>query len=143
MRAPIALPARRTSTSSFDAGRDFEREIVVKVNAPEVLRAELARPSWRGEHVALGTNTDPYQWVEGRYRLMAGIWAALRDAANPCSVLTKSPLLLRDLALMLEIAERTSFSAVPVDPDARREGLAGDGAAHARARGHGSRRSPS
>jgi DNA repair photolyase len=95
----------------FDAGRDFEREIVVKVNAPEVLRAELARRSWKREHVALGTNTDPYQWVEGRYRLMEGIWEALRDAANPCSVLTKSPLLLRDLKLMLEIAQRTSFSA--------------------------------
>ena len=95
----------------FDAGRDFEREIVVKVNAPEVLRAELARPSWSGEHVALGTNTDPYQWVEGRYRLMEGIWEALRDAANPCSVLTKSPLLLRDLPLMLQIAERASFGA--------------------------------
>jgi DNA repair photolyase len=95
----------------FDAGRDFEREIVVKVNAPEVLRAELARRSWKREHVALGTNTDPYQWVEGRYRLMEGIWEALRDAANPCSVLTKSPLLLRDLPLMLQIAERASFSA--------------------------------
>jgi DNA repair photolyase len=95
----------------FNAGRDFEKEIVVKVNAPEVLRTELARPSWKREHVALGTNTDPYQWVEGRYRLMEGIWEALRDAANPCSVLTKSPLLLRDLPLMLEIAERASFSA--------------------------------
>jgi DNA repair photolyase len=96
----------------FDAGRDFEREIVVKINAPEVLRVELARPAWGHEHVALGTNTDPYQWVEGRYKLMRGIWEALRDAANPCSVLTKSPLLLRDLDLMLEIAERTEFSAM-------------------------------
>jgi DNA repair photolyase len=95
----------------FDAGRDFEREIVVKVNAPERLRVELAKPSWKGERVALGTNTDPYQWVEGRYRLMPGIWEAFRDAANPCSVLTKSPLLLRDLDLMREINERTSFSA--------------------------------
>jgi len=95
----------------FDAGRDFEREIVVKVNAPELLRAELARPSWKGEHVALGTNTDPYQWVEGRYKLMPGIWEAMRDAANPCSVLTKSPLLLRDLPLMKEIAARTEFGA--------------------------------
>jgi DNA repair photolyase len=95
----------------FDAGRDFEREIVVKVNAPEVLRVELARRSWQGEHVALGTNTDPYQWVEGRYELMPGIWAALRDAANPCSVLTKSPLLLRDLPLMRELAAVTDFSA--------------------------------
>ena len=104
--------ARPTHTYlDFNAGRDFEREIVVKVNAPEVLRAELARPSWKREHVALGTNTDPYQWVEGRYRLMVGIWEALRDAAQPCSVLTKSPLLLRDLDLMLEIAARTSFSA--------------------------------
>ena len=95
----------------FDAGRDFEREIVVKVNAPEVLRAELGRASWAREHVALGTNTDPYQWVEGRYRLMTGIWEAMRDAANPCSVLTKSPLLLRDLDLMVEIAQRTSLTA--------------------------------
>ncbi len=99
----------------FDAGRDFEREIIVKVNAPEVLRVELARGSWKREHVALGTNTDPYQWVEGRYRLMVGIWEALRDAAggagNPCSVLTKSPLLLRDLPLMLQIARRTAISA--------------------------------
>jgi DNA repair photolyase len=61
--------------------------------------------------VALGTNTDPYQWAEGRYKLMPGIWEAMRDAANPCSVLTKSPLLLRDLGLMKEIAERTEFSA--------------------------------
>jgi DNA repair photolyase len=95
----------------FDAGRDFEREIVVKVNAPELLRAELARPSWTHEHVALGTNTDPYQWAEGRYKLMTGIWEAMRDAANPCSILTKSPLLLRDLRLMRQIAERTEFSA--------------------------------
>src|SRR5713101_7539716 len=104
--------ARPTHTYlNFNAGRDFEREIVVKVNAPEVLRVELARPSWKHEHVALGTNTDPYQWVESRYRLMEGIWEALRDAANPCSVLTKSPLLLRDLPLMLQIAERASFTA--------------------------------
>jgi DNA repair photolyase len=81
------------------------------VNVPERLRAELARPSWRGEHVALGTNTDPYQWVEGRYRLMEGIWEAMRDHSNPCSVLTKSPLLLRDLALMRELVERTEFVA--------------------------------
>ena len=50
---------------------------------PEVLRVELARPSWKGEHVAMGTNTDPYQWVEGRYKLMRGIWEALRDCGQP------------------------------------------------------------
>src|SRR5918998_5531623 len=95
----------------MNAGRDFEREIIVKVNVPEVLRAELARPSWKRAHVALGTNTDPYQWVEGRYKLMRGIWAALRDAANPCSILTKSPLVLRDVDLLQEIAARTEISA--------------------------------
>jgi DNA repair photolyase len=104
--------ARPTHTYlDMDAGRDFEREIVVKVNAPEVLRAELARPSWRREHVAMGTNTDPYQWVEGRYRLMPGIWEALRDSATPCSVLTKSPLLLRDKKLMLQVQERAPIAA--------------------------------
>ena len=95
----------------LNAGRDFEKEIVVKVNVPEVLRTELARPSWKRQHIAMGTNTDPYQWVEGRYKLMRGIWQVLRDAANPCSILTKSPLLLRDLDLMREIAERTEISA--------------------------------
>ena len=104
--------ARPTHTYlDFNAGRDFEREIVVKVNAPEVARAELMRPSWKREHVALGTNTDPYQWVESRYRLMPGIWEAMRDSGTPCSVLTKSPLLLRDLELMKEIHERVGFAA--------------------------------
>ncbi|HXR13531.1 MAG TPA: radical SAM protein [Solirubrobacteraceae bacterium] len=95
----------------LDAGRDFEREIVVKVNAPEVLRGELARPSWTREHVALGTNTDPYQWVEARYRLMPGIWRALLESATPCSVLTKSPLLLRDIELLRELAGEGLLSA--------------------------------
>ncbi len=102
-RHPRCLLARR--------GRDFEKEIVVKVNVPEVLRKELARPSWKREHIAMGTNTDPYQWVEGRYKLMRGIWEVMRDAANPCSILTKSPLLLRDVDLMREIAARTEISA--------------------------------
>jgi DNA repair photolyase len=95
----------------LDAGRDFEREIVVKVNAPEVLRAELRRPSWRGQHVALGTNTDPYQWVERRYGLTRAIFQVLLEARNPCSVLTKSPLLLRDADLFAELVARTEFSA--------------------------------
>jgi DNA repair photolyase len=104
--------ARPTHTYlDLNAREDFEREIVVKVNVPELVRAELAKPSWKGDHVALGTNTDPYQWVEGRYRLMEGIWEAMRDFANPCSVLTKSPLLLRDKALMRELVDRTDFVA--------------------------------
>jgi DNA repair photolyase len=96
---------------NFDAGRDFERRIVVKVNAPEVLRRELRRKSWTGAHVAMGTNTDPYQRCEGRYRLTRGVLEALRDYANPCSVLTKSPLLLRDLELFVELVETAGFSA--------------------------------
>jgi DNA repair photolyase len=95
----------------LNAREDFEREIVVKVNVPEVLRAELARPSWKGASVALGTNTDPYQWVEKRYRLTRGVLEALRDASNPCSVLTKSPLLLRDADVLREIGERAEVSA--------------------------------
>jgi DNA repair photolyase len=96
---------------NFDAGRDFEQRIVVKVNAPEVLRRELRRKSWTGAHVAMGTNTDPYQRCEGRYRLTRGVLEVLRDYANPCSVLTKSPLLLRDLDLFVELAETAGFSA--------------------------------
>jgi DNA repair photolyase len=104
--------ARPTHTYlDFNAGRDFEKEIVVKVNVPEVARAELMRPSWKREHVALGTNTDPYQWVEGRYRLMPGIWEAMRDSGTPSSVLTKSPLLLRDIELMKEVHEAAGFAA--------------------------------
>jgi DNA repair photolyase len=95
----------------FNAGRDFEKEIVVKVNVPEVARAELMRPSWTREHVALGTNTDPYQWVEGRYRLMPGIWEAMRDSRTPSSVLTKSPLLVRDIELFKQIHEVAGFAA--------------------------------
>src|SRR5215212_9277441 len=104
--------ARPTHTYlDFDAGRDFEKEIVVKVNVPEVARAQLMRPSWKREHVALGTNTDPYQWVEGRYRLMPGIWEAMRDSRTPSSVLTKSPLLLRDVELFKQIHEVAGFAA--------------------------------
>ena len=94
----------------FDAGRDFEREIVVKVNVPELLRAELAKPTWKRELVALGTNTDPYQWVESRYRMMPEILAALEEAETPVSVLTKSPLVMRDV----EIFERMAKRGLPV-----------------------------
>ena len=103
---------RSTSSTTGDARRPTRNRSTDSALASTFKgRAELARSAWKGEHVALGTNTDPYQWVEGRYKLMEGIWAALRDAANPCSVLTKSPLLLRDLRLMSEIAARASISA--------------------------------
>jgi DNA repair photolyase len=86
--------ARPTHTYlDFDAGRDFDTQIVVKVNVVEVLRKELARPGWQRPHVALGTNTDPYQRAEGRYRLMPGIIAALAASGTPLSILTKGTLL--------------------------------------------------
>jgi DNA repair photolyase len=104
--------ARPTHTYlGFNARDDFDRQIVVKVNAPELVRAETRRPSWKREVVALGTNTDPYQWVEGRYKLMPGIWEALRDSRTPCSVLTKSPLVTRDIALLKEMSDMGLFSA--------------------------------
>jgi DNA repair photolyase len=117
--------ARRTHTYlDLNAGRDFEREIVVKVNVPERLRAELARPSWKRELVALGTNTDPYQWVESRYRMMPEILAALEQAETPVSVLTKSPLVLRDLEIFERLAQHLPVSvnlSVPtLDEDAWR-----------------------
>ncbi len=100
--------ARNTHTYlDLDAGEDFDRRIVVKVNAPELLRAELAAPGWRGDPIAMGTNVDCYQRAEGRYRLMPGIIAALRDFANPFSILTKGTLILRDLDLLRQAAEVT------------------------------------
>jgi DNA repair photolyase len=104
--------ARNTHTYlDLDYGNDFDSKIVVKVNAPEALRRELASPKWTGEHIAMGTNVDPYQRAEGRYRLMRGILEALRDASNPFSILTKGSLILRDLDLLSECAERTDVGA--------------------------------
>jgi len=100
--------ARKTHTYlDLDSGQDFNSKIVVKVNAPELARRELAAPKWRGEHVAMGTNVDCYQRAEGKYRLMPGIIGALKDAANPFSILTKGTLILRDLDLLAEAAEVT------------------------------------
>ncbi|MFI9559451.1 Rv2578c family radical SAM protein [Nonomuraea endophytica] len=103
--------ARNTHTYlDLDAGLDFDSKVVVKVNAPELTRRELAAPRWQGGHVAMGTNVDCYQRAEGRYQLMPGILAALRDAANPFSILTKGTLILRDLDLLTEAAQVTDVS---------------------------------
>jgi DNA repair photolyase len=88
-------------------GEDFDRKIVVKINAVEKLRAELRAPTWRGDPIAMGTNTDPYQRCEGKYRLTRGIIEALTERANPFSILTKSALILRDLDLLKRAAEVT------------------------------------
>jgi DNA repair photolyase len=104
--------ARPTHTYlDMNAGRDFETKIIVKVNAPEVLRRELSAKRWKGEHIAMGTNTDPYQRAEGRYKLMRGIIEALSDYRNPFSILTKGTLILRDVDLLTRAAEVAPVSA--------------------------------
>jgi DNA repair photolyase len=103
--------ARKTHTYlDLDAGLDFDSQIIVKVNAPELLGRELAAPKWRGQHIAMGTNVDCYQRAEGRYQLMPGILTALRDHANPFSILTKGSLILRDLPLLEEAAQVTEVA---------------------------------
>ncbi|HET6286265.1 MAG TPA: intein-containing Rv2578c family radical SAM protein [Amycolatopsis sp.] len=98
--------ARNTHTYlDFDAGRDFDTQVIVKVNAPEVLAAQLRRPGWTREHVAMGTNTDPYQRAEGRYRLMPRVITALADSGTPLSILTKGTVLARDLPLLESVSK--------------------------------------
>ena len=112
--------ARNTHTYlDFDAGHDFDTQVVVKVNAPEVLAAQLKRPSWRREHVAMGTNTDPYQRAEGRYRLMPGIITALARSGTPLSVLTKGTVLARDLPLLQAVSADVPGQPGGVDRAAR------------------------
>lgn len=94
----------------LDAGRDFDSQIVVKTNIAAVLRNELRRRSWHQEPVALGTNTDPYQRAEGRYRLMPGIIRALAESGTPFSILTKGTLLRRDLPLLTMAARQVPVS---------------------------------
>lgn len=94
----------------LDAGRDFDSQLIVKINIEQALRKDLAKSTWTREHVALGTNTDPYQRAEGRYRLMPGIIDALAESGTPMSVLTKGSLLRRDLPRLVE-----ARLSVPVD----------------------------
>ncbi|GGT96328.1 Rv2578c family radical SAM protein [Streptomyces lateritius] len=91
----------------LDTGLGFDSQIVVKINAPELLRGHLASRRWQGAHIAMGTNVDCYQRAEGRYQLMPGIISALSDHANPFSILTKGTLILRDLDLLVRAAELT------------------------------------
>jgi DNA repair photolyase len=90
----------------LDGVREWGSVLGVKVNIAGVLRAELSRPSWRPEEIAIGTATDPYQALEGRYRLMRDILAALRDARAPFHITTRSPLIVRDLELLAACARR-------------------------------------
>jgi DNA repair photolyase len=103
--------ARSTHTyMDMNAGRDFETKIVVKVNAPELLKKELRAKRWKGEHIAMGTATDPYQRAEGRYKLMPKIIETLAMYRNPFSILTKGTLIMRDLELLMDAAAVTDVS---------------------------------
>ncbi|WP_255026777.1 Rv2578c family radical SAM protein [Rhodococcus sp. GA1] len=105
----------------LDGGHDFDSQLVVKTNVAAVLRRELARRSWTREHVALGTNTDPYQRAEGRYRLMPGVIRAFAESGTPFSILTKGTLLRRDLPLLSLAAGQVDVSvavSLPIgDPE--------------------------
>ena len=88
----------------------YGRSIRVKTNIAEVLARELARPSWRREGVAIGAATDPYQPAEGRYRLTRACLEVLSKAWNPFSLITRGPLVVRDLDVLQEASTRTEVS---------------------------------
>ncbi|MFY9780729.1 MAG: radical SAM protein, partial [Candidatus Baltobacteraceae bacterium] len=97
--------ARRTHEFlERDGVSEWGSLISVKINAPEVLRRELASPSWNGDEVAIGTATDPYQPLEGRYRITRRILQELVRARTPASLITRSPLVLRDADVLRELA---------------------------------------
>jgi DNA repair photolyase len=101
--------ARKSHTYlDLDSGHDFDTQVVVKVNAVEVLTRQLRARSWQREHVAMGTNTDPYQRAEGRYRLMPGIVGALGRSGTPLSILTKGTVMSRDIPLLAAVAKDVS-----------------------------------
>jgi DNA repair photolyase len=98
---------RRADRPSDDR---YGRSIRVKVNVVEVLRAELARASWERETVAIGAATDPYQPAEGRYRLTRGCLGALAEGHNPFSIITRGPMIVRDVDVLVEAAKRAKVS---------------------------------
>ncbi|WP_067545637.1 Rv2578c family radical SAM protein [Nocardia crassostreae] len=108
----------------LDSGNDFDSQIVVKTNVVPILRKELHKRSWRREPVALGTNTDPYQRAEGRYRLMPGIIGALTESGTGFSILTKGTLMRRDLPLLTQAARQVpvhlAVSLAILDPELHR-----------------------
>jgi len=98
---------RRADRPSDDR---YGRSIRVKVNIAEVLRRELARPSWEQELVALGAATDPYQPAEGRYKLTRACLEVLAEASNPFSIITRGPMIVRDIDVLAEAARRAKVS---------------------------------
>lgn len=109
----------------FDIAGEFDSQIVVKINAVELARAETSPARWSGDSIAMGTNTDPYQPAEGRYRLTRGIVEVLTERHNPFTILTKSTLALRDVDLFADAATHSqvsvSFSIGTLDPDVWRQ----------------------
>ena len=107
------------------AGRPFDARygtsIRVKVNVAEVLAGELRRPSWKGEHIAIGAATDPYQPAEGRYRLTRACIEALGAAGNQFSIITRGPMIVRDIDVLQEASRRAhvsvTFSVPTIDDD--------------------------
>jgi DNA repair photolyase len=109
----------------FGAGTDFDRKIVVKKNAPEVLRRELDRPAWRGEVIMFSGNTDCYQPLEASYELTRRCLSVCLEYRNPVALVTKSALIRRDVDLLAALAQRARASvmisvAFARDEDARR-----------------------
>src|SRR3954471_2643283 len=99
----------------------YGRSIRVKVNVVDVLRHELARRSWRGEGVVIGAATDPYQPCEGRYRLTRACLEVLRDARNPLHIITRGPMIVRDVDVLVEAAKRAEVSVTFSVPTLDRE----------------------
>jgi DNA repair photolyase len=113
---------RRADRPSDDR---YGKSIRVKVNVADVLRLELARPSWEREWIAIGAATDPYQPAEGRYRLTRACIEALAEARNPFSIITRGPMIVRDIDVLVEAARRASvsvtFSIPTLDDDVWRK----------------------
>jgi DNA repair photolyase len=115
--------ARRYQTQlELNAGDHFASVIFVKTNFVQVLRRELDKPSWAKETIGFGTATDPYQPIEGSYRLSRGVLEALRDAATPVGIVTKGPMIVRDIDILQDLSARTTcrvhISVPTVDEDA-------------------------
>src|SRR5580765_3213092 len=92
------------------SGERYGRSIRVKVNVADVLARELARPSWERATVVIGAATDPYQPAEGRYRLTRACLEVLSSAANPFSIITRGPMIVRDVDVLREAASRADVS---------------------------------
>ena len=113
---------RYHSHLELDSGDSFANVIFVKTNFVEVLRRELNRPSWKRESIGFGTATDPYQPIEGTYRISRGVIQALHDAATPVGIVTKGPMVVRDIDVLQELSKvatcRVHMSVPTVDEDA-------------------------